>query len=57
MRDGGDEFVQERNRLRFGVRKACHRDYGDWGDGGAALDLTSLEPMERVQNIEEMQDG
>ena len=46
--DGGDEFVQERNRLRFGVRKACHRDYGDWGDGGAALDLTSLEPMERV---------
>ena len=46
--DGGDEFVQERNRLRFGVRKACNRDYGDWGDGGAALDLTSLEPMERV---------
>lgn len=58
--DGGDEFVQERNGLSFGVRKACRLDYGDGEDGGAALDLTSIEPRERVAKgviVEEMQDG
>jgi len=58
--DGGDEFVQERNGLSFGVRKVCHLDYGDGEDGGAALDLTSIEPRERVARgviVEEVQDG
>eukprot|EP00984_Skeletonema_dohrnii_P003083 scaffold1033_cov109-Skeletonema_dohrnii-CCMP3373.AAC.1 len=58
--DGGDEFVQERNGLSFGVRKACRLDYGDEEDGGAAMDLTSIEPRERVARgviVEEMQEG
>lgn len=58
--DGGDEFVQEKNGLSFGVRKACRLDYGDGEDGGAAMDLTSIEPRERVARgviVEEMQEG
>ena len=52
--------MQERNGLSFGVRKACRLDYGDGEDGGAALDLTSIEPRERVARgviVEEVQDG
>ena len=52
--------MQERNGLSFGVRKAWRLDYGDGEDGGAALDLTSIEPRERVAKgviVEEVQDG
>ena len=42
---GGDEFVQERKGLSFGVRKVCSPYYGDGEDGEeyAGLDLTSLD--------------
>ena len=41
---GGDEFVQERKGLSFGVRKVCNPYYGDGEDGEeyTGLDLTSL---------------
>ena len=46
--------------MNFGVRKACHQNYGDAEDGVVVLDLTSIEPRERVAKgviVEEMQDG
>ena len=41
---GGDEFVQERKGLSFGLQKVCEPYYGEAEDGEeyTGLDLTSL---------------
>ena len=45
--NGGDEFVQERNGLSFGVRRVCRIDYGDEYEGDeGAINLTSMAPRD-----------
>ena len=40
--DGGDEFVQERNGLSFGVRKVCRLFFGDEYEGDeGGINLTA----------------
>jgi hypothetical protein len=47
---GGDEFVQERKGLSFGVRKVCEPYYGDEEDGEeyTGLDLTQKMTTTRI---------